>query len=115
MSVKSPISPIGDSVAIPFMVREPHHERDCLIGNSSIYPFAPSVNSGQALVEGLGTNSLQSLDRETLSRILPAVRERLLFFLLLFNLRTEKPFEKTFPGKLLDQAVIYRFAKVEIL
>jgi hypothetical protein len=26
-------SPLGDYVAIPFMVREPHHERDCLIVN----------------------------------------------------------------------------------
>jgi hypothetical protein len=26
-------SPVRDCVVIPFMVREPHHERDCLIVN----------------------------------------------------------------------------------
>jgi hypothetical protein len=36
----------GDCAAIPFMVREPHHERDCLIVNSSIYPFGLSLSKG---------------------------------------------------------------------
>jgi hypothetical protein len=35
-----------DCVAIPFMVREPHHERYCLIANSITYPFALSVSKG---------------------------------------------------------------------
>jgi hypothetical protein len=38
------IFPVGDCVAIPFMVREPHHERNCLIGNSNTYPFALSAS-----------------------------------------------------------------------
>jgi hypothetical protein len=40
-------SPARSLVAIPFMVRVPHHERYCLIANSSPYPFA------LRLVEGL--------------------------------------------------------------
>jgi hypothetical protein len=28
------------------MVREPHHERDCMIANSIIYPFALSLSKG---------------------------------------------------------------------
>ena len=35
-----------DCVAIPFMVREPHHERYCLIANSGTYPFALSLSKG---------------------------------------------------------------------
>jgi protein SCO1 len=35
-----------DCVAIPFMVREPHHERYCLVANSSTYPFALSLSKG---------------------------------------------------------------------
>jgi len=37
---------VGDCVAIPFMVREPHHERYCSIVNSITYPFALSVSKG---------------------------------------------------------------------
>jgi hypothetical protein len=36
---------------MPFMVREPHHERDCLIVNSSIYPFALSSSKGSERIE----------------------------------------------------------------
>jgi hypothetical protein len=43
-------------VAIPFMVREPHHERDCLIVNSSTYPFALSTSKGS---ERIATQSLK--------------------------------------------------------
>jgi hypothetical protein len=39
-------SPVRGCVAIPFMVREPHHERYCMIANSSIYPFALSSSKG---------------------------------------------------------------------
>jgi hypothetical protein len=39
-------SPSRDCVAIPFMVREPHHERGCLIANSGTYPFALSESKG---------------------------------------------------------------------
>jgi hypothetical protein len=43
--LRSQISPPSrDRVAIPFMVREPHHERNCLIENSSTYPFALSAS-----------------------------------------------------------------------
>src|SRR5262249_4919085 len=41
---------------IPFMVREPHHERDCLIVNSSIYSFALSLSKGS---ERIVTQSLK--------------------------------------------------------
>jgi hypothetical protein len=34
---------------IPFMVREPHHERYCMIVNSSIYPFVLSLSKGERL------------------------------------------------------------------
>jgi hypothetical protein len=44
------VPPVRDCVAIPFMVREPHHERDCLIVNSSIYPFALSLSKGSKLL-----------------------------------------------------------------
>src|SRR5262249_43792802 len=43
---------------IPFMVREPHHERDCLIVNSSIYSFALSLSKGSERIV------TQSLTRE---------------------------------------------------
>ena len=46
-----------DCVAIPFMVREPHHERDFLIANSIAYPFALSLSKGS---ERIATQSLQS-------------------------------------------------------
>ena len=53
----SPLSsPIRDCVAIPFMVREPHHERDCSIVNSSICPFALSLSKGS---EHIATQSLK--------------------------------------------------------
>src|SRR5262249_14027755 len=39
-------SPAERLCRIPFMVREPHHERDCLIVNSSIYSFALSLSKG---------------------------------------------------------------------
>ena len=46
-SSPSPLSsPVTGCVAIPFMVREPHHERDCLSVNSSTYPFALSTSKG---------------------------------------------------------------------
>jgi hypothetical protein len=48
-------SPLRDRVAIPFMVREPHHERNCLIENSSTYPFALSASKGS---ERIATQSL---------------------------------------------------------
>jgi hypothetical protein len=35
-----------DCVATPFMVREPHHERDCLSANLSTCPFALSSSKG---------------------------------------------------------------------
>jgi hypothetical protein len=37
------------------MVREPHHERDCSIVNSSIYPLALSLSKGS---EHIATQSL---------------------------------------------------------
>jgi hypothetical protein len=57
--IQSPLPlffPVRDRVAMPFMVREPHHERDCLIVNSSIYPFATSINSVQALSSSKGSD-----------------------------------------------------------
>jgi hypothetical protein len=53
-------SPLRDCVAIPFMVREPHHERDCLIVNSSAYPFALSPSKGS---ERIATQSPTGEDR----------------------------------------------------
>jgi NitT/TauT family transport system substrate-binding protein len=47
---------VGDCVAIPFMVREPHHERCCLFRNSSTYPFTLSVSKGS---ERIATHSLE--------------------------------------------------------
>ena len=40
------LSPCRDYVAIPFMVREPHHERHCSIPNSITYPFVLSASKG---------------------------------------------------------------------
>jgi predicted secreted hydrolase len=40
------LSPLGDRVAIPFMVPEPHHERGRLMANSSTSPFALSLSKG---------------------------------------------------------------------
>jgi hypothetical protein len=59
-------SPVGDCVAIPFTVREPHHERDCFIINSSIDPFATSIDSVQALSLSKGSEYIatQSLEGE---------------------------------------------------
>jgi hypothetical protein len=39
------------------MVREPHHERDCMIENSSPYPFALSLSKGS---EGIATQYLKT-------------------------------------------------------
>ena len=39
-------SPVRGCVAVPFMVREPHHERYCSMANSSTYPFALSLSKG---------------------------------------------------------------------
>jgi hypothetical protein len=66
LSRKDPsyVSPVGDRVAIPFMVREPHHERNCLIENSSTYPFALSASKGS---ERIATQSLARERREGLS------------------------------------------------
>jgi hypothetical protein len=36
------------------MVREPHHEQDCLIVNLAIYPFALSLSKGS---EGIARQS----------------------------------------------------------
>jgi NitT/TauT family transport system substrate-binding protein len=36
--------------AIPFMVREPHHERNCLIVNSSTYPLALRLSKGSEVI-----------------------------------------------------------------
>ena len=52
-------SHLRDCVAIQFMVREPHHERDCLIVNSSAYPFALSPSKGS---ERIATQSLMGED-----------------------------------------------------
>jgi small-conductance mechanosensitive channel len=52
-------SPVRGCVAIPFMVREPHHERYCMIANSSIYPFALSSSKGS---ERIATQSLKGED-----------------------------------------------------
>ena len=39
--------PRADCVAIPFMVREPHHERNCFAVNSSSSPFVLRLSKGE--------------------------------------------------------------------
>jgi Cytochrome C oxidase, cbb3-type, subunit III len=54
--VSSPLQ--RDCVVIPFMVREPHHERVCLTLHSSTHPFATSINSLQALSLSKGSERI---------------------------------------------------------
>jgi ABC-type nitrate/sulfonate/bicarbonate transport system substrate-binding protein len=49
-------SPVRDRVTIPFMVREPHHERDRLMANSNTSLFALSLSKGS---ERIATQSLK--------------------------------------------------------
>ena len=53
-------SQVGDGVAIPFMVREPHHGRDRFVVNSNTYPFALSTSKGS---ERIATPSLKEKDK----------------------------------------------------
>jgi PAP2 superfamily protein len=54
-------SSVRDCVVIPFMVRGPHHERDCLIANSSTSAFALSSSKGSE------RNATESLKGEEVS------------------------------------------------
>ena len=42
--------PRPDCVGIPFMVRGPHHERNCVTINSSTYAFALSLSKGSETI-----------------------------------------------------------------
>jgi hypothetical protein len=52
-------SQVGDCVAIPFMVREPHHERDSFVVHSNTSPFALSMSKGS---HRIATQSLKDAD-----------------------------------------------------
>jgi hypothetical protein len=51
---------------MPFMVREPHHERDCVITYSSTYPFALSLSKGS---ERIATQSLGGRELENVKSL----------------------------------------------
>jgi hypothetical protein len=72
-----------DYVAVPFMVREPHHERYCLIENSSTFPFvlSPSKGSERIAVESPTGGRIQP----------PPLVHRKINFVFASNRRTPNP------------------------